>query len=112
MRVALPLAAGKLCLHFGHCEQFILIDVDPATKNITSKTVIDPPEHQPGLYPRWLAEKGATLIIAGGMGQRAVGLFSENGIDVVVGASPDTPENLVMAYLNGTLVTGGNACDH
>lgn len=112
MRIALPLAAGRLCMHFGHCEQFVLIDVDPTTKRITSKTVITPPEHQPGLYPRWLAEQGATAIIAGGMGQRALGLFAENGITVTVGAAAETPERLVAAYLDGTLVTGGNVCDH
>ncbi len=46
------------------------------------------------------------------MGQRAQQLFNQNQIEVVVGASADTPENLVSAYLNGTLQSGENACDH
>ncbi len=112
MRIALPLAEGRLCMHFGHCEAFALVEVDPATKKIVSTTMLEPPEHQPGLFPRWLHEKGANVIIAGGMGQRAQGLFAENQIKVVVGASADTPENLVQAYLNGTLKTGDNVCDH
>ncbi|NLF18973.1 MAG: ATPase, partial [Lentisphaerae bacterium] len=31
MRLAIPIADGRLSLHFGHCESFALIDVDPAT---------------------------------------------------------------------------------
>jgi hypothetical protein len=39
------------------------------------------------VLPQWLAERGATVIIAAGMGQRAQGLFTEQGIKEVVGAS-------------------------
>jgi predicted Fe-Mo cluster-binding NifX family protein len=112
MRVAIPIAAGKLCQHFGHCERFVLIDVDPKARTIRVKQELEAPEHQPGLLPRWLAERGAELIIAGGMGSRAQALFAESGITVVTGASADTPENLVTAYLAGTLPTGENVCDH
>jgi ATP-binding protein involved in chromosome partitioning len=112
MRIAIPLAAGRLCRHFGHCEQFALIDVNPETKEITSSSVKTPPPHEPGVIPRWLHEQGATTIIAGGMGSRAQMLCAENGITVVVGAEADTPENLTHAYLAGTLASGVNACDH
>lgn len=112
MRIAIPLAEGKLCMHFGHCAQFALLDVDPSTKTITATTKMDPPAHEPGVLPRWLNEQGASVIIAGGMGQRAQSLFSEQGIQVVVGAPADTPETLVAAYLAGTLTTGQNTCDH
>jgi Mrp family chromosome partitioning ATPase/predicted Fe-Mo cluster-binding NifX family protein len=112
MRFAIPLVGGQLSMHFGHCEEFALIDVDEATKKIINKTVVKTPEHEPGLLPRWLHEKGVTQIIAGGMGQRAQGLFAENGIKVIVGASVDMPENLVNSFLQGTLKTGDNVCDH
>jgi predicted Fe-Mo cluster-binding NifX family protein len=52
------------------------------------------------------------MIIAGGMGQRAHGLFTERGMQVVVGASAETPEKLVADYLAGTLQVGKNVCDH
>ena len=112
MRIAIPLVGGQLSMHFGHCEEFALIDVDETSKTITTKTVVKSPEHEPGLLPRWLHEKGANLIIAGGMGQRAQGLFAENGIKVIVGASVDTPENVVNHFLQGDLQTGENVCDH
>jgi predicted Fe-Mo cluster-binding NifX family protein/predicted RNA-binding Zn-ribbon protein involved in translation (DUF1610 family) len=110
MRVALPLAEGKLSMHFGHCEAFALFDVTDG--RISSRQDVPSPEHQPGLLPKWLAEKEANVVIAGGMGARAQGLFAEQGIKVVVGAPREEPEQLVKAYLAGTLVTGGNICDH
>ncbi|MBI4725716.1 NifB/NifX family molybdenum-iron cluster-binding protein [candidate division TA06 bacterium] len=112
MRIAIPLAEGRLSQHFGHCEAFALVDADPTAKKILKKVEIDAPPHQPGLLPRWLAEKGANMIIAGGMGQRAQGLFTEQGIKVLVGAPAEPPEKLVNDYLAGTLQTGDNACDH
>lgn len=52
------------------------------------------------------------MIIAGGMGQRAQGLFAQQSIQVVVGAPTDTPERLIGDYLAGTLQVGENVCDH
>jgi predicted Fe-Mo cluster-binding NifX family protein len=112
MRIAIPLANGKLSLHFGHCERFALVDVNPEEKEIIKREDVESPPHQPGLLPPWLAERGATMIIAGGMGQRARALFTNHGIQVVVGASADTPEKLVSDYLAGTLQVGDNICDH
>lgn len=112
MKIAIPLADGKLCMHFGHCEQFALVEVDDAAKTITSTGYLTPPPHEPGVLPRWLHEQGANVIIAGGMGQRAQSLFSENGIKVVVGAPAGKVEDVVSAYLNGTLEVGQNICDH
>ena len=112
MKFAIPTVAGKLCMHFGHCEQFAIVDVDPQTKQITKTEMLTPPPHEPGVLPRWLGEVGATTIIAGGMGQRAQQLFHQQNIEVVVGAPVDTPENIINAFLNRSLETGENACDH
>ena len=112
LKIAIPTANGQLCMHFGHCEQFAVITVDPQSKTITGKEMLTPPPHEPGLLPKWIAEQGARLVIAGGMGQRAQQLFTQNQIQVVTGAPADSPENLVTAYLNNTLQTGANACDH
>jgi predicted Fe-Mo cluster-binding NifX family protein len=112
MKIALPIANGQLSMHFGHCEEFVFLEVDPDSKTILNKTVLQPPAHEPGVLPRWLAEQKATVILAGGMGQRAQQLFQHQGIQVVVGAPSLDPETLVQAYLSGTLETGSNACDH
>lgn len=112
MRIAIPLADGKLATHFGHCEKFALVDADRSTKQIADIEIIEAPEHEPGLLPRWLAERGVHMVIAGGMGSRAQTLFAEQHIHVIVGAPVETPEELVKAYLSDTLYSGENVCDH
>lgn len=112
MKIAVPLTDGQLSMHFGHCEQFALVDVDDQTKTVGSVSLLLPPPHEPGVLPRWLHEQGATVIIAGGMGGRAQMLFDQQAITVVVGAPVDAPESLVRQYLAGTLKTGRNVCDH
>jgi predicted Fe-Mo cluster-binding NifX family protein len=112
MRIAIPLAEEKLAMHFGHCGHFALIDVDENEKRIVKREDLVPPPHEPGVLPQWLAEKGVDLIIAGGMGQRAQALFSQNGIKVLVGAPSEAPEALIGAWLEGSLTTGVNMCDH
>jgi predicted Fe-Mo cluster-binding NifX family protein len=112
MKIAIPLAEGKLCMHFGHCGQFALLDVDEASQKVTATKRLNPPPHEPGVLPQWLHEQGATVIIAGGMGQRAQALFAQQGIQVVVGAPAKTPEALAGEFLAGTLVSGENICDH
>jgi len=112
MRIAIPLTDGRLAQHFGHCEKFALVDVDPATKEITATSEAEAPEHQPGLLPPWLKERGADLIIAGGMGSRAHSLFQAASIEVLTGAPAESADTIVRQYLDGNLITGENACDH
>ncbi len=112
MKIAVPMADGKLCMHFGHCEQFAIFDVDKETKSIKGRDSLTPPPHEPGLLPKWLSERGISFVIAGGMGARAVTLFKERGVDVITGAPSGDPEGVVKQFLAGSLVTGTNTCDH
>ena len=109
-KIAVPTSDGKLDGHFGHCKQFAMVEV--ADKEIKAISYLDAPPHQPGLLPPWLADRGANDIIAGGMGQRAINLFNERGINVFVGAPALTPEELVTGFLNETLSFSANYCDH
>ena len=112
MRIAIPLAQGKLSLHFGHCDKFAIFDIDYSLKKVINRKDTTPPGHEPGVLPRWLHENNVSVIIAGGMGQRAQQLFTQNDIKVVTGASGQTPEELVTAFLEDTLETGDNICHH
>jgi ATP-binding protein involved in chromosome partitioning len=110
MKIAIPMANGRLTAHFGHCQEFALLEVEG--NEIQKKEMLVPPAHEPGVLPNWLHQLGADVIIAGGMGQRAVSLFQERGIRVVTGAPALTPEEIVDSYLNNTLMIGDNLCDH
>lgn len=112
MRIAIPTSNGILCMHFGHCDQFTIFDIDPDAKSIISKEMATPPSHEPGVLPKWLAELHVNMIIASGMGQRAQQLFTSNNIEVVVGAPSEQAEDIVLAYLKDELVSGDNICDH
>ena len=54
MKIAIPVVDKQLCLHFGHCAQFALVEVDDANKEITGTTYAEPPPHEPGVLPKWL----------------------------------------------------------
>lgn len=108
--IAIPVTDGVLSPHFGHCEQFYFASVEE--NHITEEHFQTPPAHEPGLYPKWVKEQGGTLVITGGMGQRACALFEQNGVEVVVGAPSKTPRQIVEDFLNNTLQTTENSCDH
>ena len=101
MRIAIPICEGVLSMHFGHCERFALVDIDPETKTIAGTTSVEPPPHEPGLLPGWLAERGVDLVIAGGMGVRAQQLFAQAGVNVITGAPAAQPESIVHGLPGG-----------
>jgi predicted Fe-Mo cluster-binding NifX family protein len=109
-KIAIPVNNGILDGHFGHCKQFAIYEMDG--KTIVNENIIDAPPHEPGLLPRFLAEKGVTDIIAGGMGQKAITLFHENGVNVFVGAPQLAARNLVDGFSNKTIMFTANYCDH
>ena len=112
MRIAIPVSEGMLDPHFGHCRNFALVDVDLDEKKILARETLDAPAHEPGRLPAWLAEQGANLVLAGGMGSMALQLFASQGIEVIVGAPVLDPESLALSYLAGEIGAGSNACDH
>ncbi len=112
MKLAIPLTAGRLSAHFGHCEQFALIEADPTSRQILNQKLAVPPPHEPGVLPRWLHAQGVEVVIAGGMGRRALDLFAQNRIAVHAGTAGDTPDQAARAFLDGTLAGGTPTCGH
>ena len=112
MRIAIPVTGGRLSMHFGHCGEFTLVDVDPDKREVLKKRSVPAPSHQRGTLPWWLAEEGAEVIIAGGMGGRAQGLFKEKGVQVVVGIPEQGVDALVKSFLEGRLSQRPPVCDH
>ena len=101
MKIAVPVENGILCTHFGHAPQFAFVEVeDNKPQNSELK---NPPPHEPGVLPKWIAENGATHIICGGIGARAVDLLEEAGIKVIAGVSAMDPSKAVEGFLNGSI---------
>ncbi len=112
MKIAIPLENGRLCQHFGHCKSFAIIVTNRTATRITGRSDVEPPPHEPGVLPLWLAGQGVNLVIAGGIGSRARELLLQHGIAVIAGAPEDSPESLATAYIESTLRPGNNSCDH
>ncbi|HPA17827.1 MAG TPA: NifB/NifX family molybdenum-iron cluster-binding protein [Verrucomicrobiae bacterium] len=111
MKIAIPVENGCLHGHFGGCRQFALVDVDASTKRALRTEIVVAPEHRPGLFPVWLRERGVHVVIAGGIGRRALASFAMNGIAVRAGAPGATVAQLVDAYLTGQLTATPDGCE-
>ena len=113
MRIAVPIHQGKFSQHFGGAEAFGFYTVDPTSRTVADRRLETPPEHGRGIYPMWLRNKGATVVLAGGMGPRAIDILGRQGIEVVLGVRGDDPDTVVRSYLDGSLEATGEVChDH
>jgi predicted Fe-Mo cluster-binding NifX family protein len=110
LRIAVPTDNGRFSTHFGGAGHFTIFDVDEAARAIVTQASCTPPPHERGAFPRWLNEQGVRVVLAGGMGPRAVQIFQHFGIETVLGIDGGEPEQLVRAYLDGTLAATGEGC--
>ena len=107
MKIAVAAMGNTVAQHFGHCENFIFFDTeDGKIKGVNS---VPNPGHRPGFLPNFLADNGAEVVIAGGMGGGAVDIFNERNVEVIVGASGDA-QAAAEAYLKGELESTGSIC--
>ena len=107
MKIAVAAMGTTVAGHFGHCENFIFFDTQDG--KILSEQSVPNPGHRPGFLPNFLADHGAQVVIAGGMGGGAVDIFSGRGVQVIVGAQGDA-RAAVQAFLAGELVSTGSVC--
>jgi Mrp family chromosome partitioning ATPase/predicted Fe-Mo cluster-binding NifX family protein len=112
MKIAIPVENGRLNGHFGGSREFAIVEADTNAKSILRSETLPAPKHEPGAFPRWLHSLGVQVIIAGGIGQRALTLFAEQGINVVAGPADEPVEALIAAYLNGQLTGKPEGCAH
>lgn len=109
MRVAFAVDGGDISAHFGHCAEYALIDIEGG--KVVREARVPTPPHQPGVLPPFLHRHGAECVVAGGMGPRAVELFEQLGIQVVMGVQGSL-DDVVAAFANGTLAEGASTCSH
>ncbi|OGP89101.1 MAG: hypothetical protein A2156_11620 [Deltaproteobacteria bacterium RBG_16_48_10] len=115
-RIALSCDGGfgleaSLSPHFGRCPFYVLVDV--TDDQIAGFQVVKNPyfpNHQPGVIPQFIHSQKANVMIAGGMGPRAIDFFAQFGIDVATGVQGKV-RDIVEAYLRGE-IQGIVACEH
>lgn len=106
-KIAVACEGLNVTEHFGHCVNFMIFIVENG--QITQEKSVPNPGHKPGFLPNFLADLGVNVIISGGMGGGAVGIFNERNVEVIVGVSGDA-KTAVGNYLKGELKTTGSIC--
>ena len=103
---------GALSAHFGRCPYYTIVDVED--KAVSNVQVIDNPyftNHVPGAVPQFINEQGAQVMIAGGMGPRAIEIFNQFGIEAITTGIQESLEAILNAYLRGE-ISGAASCEH
>ncbi len=111
MKIALPSRNKEIDSHFGHCEYFTVYTVNLQSKSILEEELIESPAGCgcKSNIASVLAQRGVTLMLAGNMGDGAVRVLSNNGIEVIRGCAGQTQE-VARHWLNGTLEDSGVSC--
>ncbi|MBN1298797.1 MAG: NifB/NifX family molybdenum-iron cluster-binding protein [Actinobacteria bacterium] len=107
MKIAISTDGDFVSPHFGRCPQFTLVDIENG--KVIHRETVDNPGHHPGFLPQFLKEKGASCIIAGGMGMRAQELFAESGIDSLMGVEGKI-DTVIEQLVEGKLEGGESIC--
>jgi predicted Fe-Mo cluster-binding NifX family protein len=103
--------SGQMSQHFGRCPYYLIVDVEG--DEIKRTDSVNNPyynNHVPGKVPQFINEQGVNVMIAGGMGPRAIDMFTNLGIEVVTGAIGNVG-NVLQAYLRGE-ISGVEPCEH
>jgi predicted Fe-Mo cluster-binding NifX family protein len=104
---------GFLSAHFGRCPFYTIVDVED--KTVSNVQVVDNPYFNthapPGVVPQFIKEQGAQVMIAGGMGPRALEHFNQFGIEAITTGIQENLEAILNAYLRGE-ISGASGCGH
>lgn len=110
-KIAIPVDEnGVLTGHFGHSKLFILANVKDG--KIASSQKLVPPPHTSGAIPKWLIEQEVTDVISRGIGEKAQRILAHKNIQSFTGAPFSPWYTLVEKYLNNSLESNGEQCNH
>ena len=94
---------SSVSYHFGRCPYFTVVDLD--NNEISNVESVENPyfnAHSPGQVPAFIKELNADVMLAGGMGRRAISIFENYGIRCSTSAG-GTVRNAVNSYAAGSL---------
>ncbi|MHA1770495.1 MAG: NifB/NifX family molybdenum-iron cluster-binding protein [Candidatus Thorarchaeota archaeon] len=103
---------SELSPHFGRCPYYVFVDLDNDTvKSVTTKNNPYYSGHQPGVVPQFVAQEGANVIVAGGMGPRAIDWFNQLGVTPIT-TVPRKINAILKDYIEGKLAGAESCKDH
>ncbi len=107
MKVALAVDNNMITEHFGHCEYFVIYDIED--KVAKGSQIVKTPPHQKGFLPKFLKEHNVDVVITGSMGKMALNNFKNLDIECYLGVKGQMID-VLNEYLEGTLVSNEEAC--
>lgn len=110
MKIALPANGMQVDEHFGHCQSFMIFEVDDENQIVAEEELTPPPGCgcKSNIVPE-LARMGVSVMLAGNMGGGAVNVLTSNGIQVIRGCSGNVRE-VTEAWLAGRVGDSGASC--
>lgn len=111
MKIALPSRENRIDDHFGHCEYYTIFTINNDNKEITAQETLASPSGCgcKSNIASTLSEMGVEVMLAGNMGDGAVNVLKNAGIQVVRGCSGDVKE-VVLKWIDGNIVDSGDTC--
>jgi predicted Fe-Mo cluster-binding NifX family protein len=107
MRVSISTDGDNVAEHFGRCPSYTIVDIED--NKVIDTQLIDNPGHMPGAIPQLMNELDVDVMIAGGMGPRAINFFNDYEIQTVVGIQGKI-DDVIKALLDGTLKGAESLC--
>jgi predicted Fe-Mo cluster-binding NifX family protein len=111
MKIALPTRQNIIDSHFGHCEYYTIFTVDTNTKEIVNEEILQSPTGCgcKSNIAKTLSEMKVELMLAGNMGEGAVKVLNNSGIEVLRGCSGDV-KTVALNWIDGSLTDSGDLC--
>lgn len=103
MKIAIPMAADAFCEHFGAAREFLIFAGNRSEGAIGDGKRLAAPEHKPGALPAWLEAQQADALVASAIGERALIMLADAGIEVFLANGSTDPAELAAAALAGQL---------
>ena len=110
MKIALPSRQNLIDDHFGHCEYYTIFTIDDNKEIIANETIASPTGCGcKSNIAKTLSEMGVKILLAGNMGDGAVRVIENAGIEVLRGCSGDV-KAVALKWLAGSLADSGDSC--
>ncbi len=103
IKIAIPMAEGKFCEHFGGAKEFLIFEGNPSSGILMGNTLLPAPEHKPGSLPTWLAAQQVDMLVASAIGERALLMLADSGISTFLSNGAADPSEIAQACLRGSL---------
>ena len=112
LKIAIPTRENLVDDHFGHCDHYTVFTVGD-DKNVISSERLDSPQGCgcKSNIASIMQDMGITVMLAGNMGMGAFNKLAAHGISTVRGCHGNV-NDVLAAYLNGTLTDSAEVCDH